>query len=84
MLVQYYEDRLIVVGTNWYGQPCSCTYTLSQKDADYLYPLFENTDFIKDWCTKYAGDFLTITDFQLEVFEKTKLFDSEDSWLDIN
>jgi hypothetical protein len=84
MLVQYYENRLIVVGTGWYNQPCSYVYTLKQEDTDYLYNLFEETELVKNWCKAYAGDFQEIHDFQLEVFEKTKLFDNEDSWLDVN
>lgn len=33
---------------------------------------------------RWAGDFETVEDFQLEVREKIKLFDNEDSWLDID
>lgn len=84
MLVSYYDNRLIVVGKLWCGHEGSHTYTVRRADAESLYKKFDDEEFIKQWCKKQAGDFATVTDFQLEVFEKTKLFNDEDSWLYVN
>lgn len=81
MLVQYYENRLIVVGKLWCGSEGSYTYSLQDGDAKFLYNLMDEPELLTKWISKYAGDFQNIKDYQLEVFEKTKLFDDEDSWL---
>lgn len=84
MLVQYYDNRLIVVGKLWCGHEGSCVYTVQRADAKSLYDQFDDPDFVHQWCTKHAGDFESVKDYQLEVFEKTKPFDNEDSWLLVN
>jgi len=81
MLVHYYENRLIVVGKLWCGSKGSYVYDIAEKDVQFLYDNFEDKKLIQDWCKAKAGDFETVTDYQLEVFEKTKQFDDEDSWL---
>lgn len=84
MLVQFYDNRLIIVGKLWCGHEGSCIYTLRKAEAECLYHQFDDQEFVKQWCDKHAGDFETVTDYQLEVFEKTKYFDNEDSWLHVN
>lgn len=81
MLVQYYENRLIVVGITWSQYRGQYIYSLTKEESDYLYTHFDETELIKNWCIQHAGDFMDVEDFQLEVREKTKLFDNEDSWL---
>lgn len=80
MLVQYYKDRLIIVGITWGHYKCKYIYELTLKESDFLYSQFEDYEFIKQWCIQRAEDFINVEDFQLEVREKTKLFDNEDSW----
>lgn len=84
MLVQYYEDRLIVVGITWGQSRGQYIYSLTSKESNYLYDHFEDAELIKKWCVQHAGDFMDVENFQLEVREKIKPFDNEDSWLDVN
>jgi len=84
MLVQYYENRLMVIGKTWGQFKGQTVYTLTLKESDYLYDQFEDTELIKKWVKQRAGDFETVEDFQLEVREKIKLFDDEDSWLELD
>jgi hypothetical protein len=44
----------------------------------------DEPELLTKWISKYAGDFQIIKDYQLEVREKIKQFDDEDSWLVVN
>lgn len=81
MLVQYYADRLIVIGKTWGQVKGQYIYKLNSNESEYIYDHFEDEELIKGWVKRCAGDFETVEDFQLEVREKIKLFDNEDSWL---
>lgn len=80
MLISYYENRLIVVGQTWSGHKASYIYQLTQKECEVLKAKFDNQEFIKKWVKARAGDFCSVFDYQIEVYDNTIEFQDEDSW----
>ncbi len=80
MLVSYYENRLLFVGTTWGGHKGSYIYQLNNSDCTFAKSIFSDLEAVKKWVSSKAGDFSKVADFRLEVFEQEIDFVDEESW----
>ena len=79
MKVEYYENQLFTVGFNWYCQKCNMVYKLNNKESEEVKPLLNQPDLLNVWVKHKAGDFSTVTDFRIEVFDDQVDFKDEAS-----